>query len=166
MRRVLVVVGLVAGALFLVSPARAGGGCHGGGVASGAGTTVELAMNCMNPRVVRLDGDSAVVTFTNRDQVAHNVWGDRWGIDELRPGESETHLFGEGTNVYACSLHPGMVGAVVVGDGVGAAVAPVAKMTAKPAADIASPAAWLLAGVAGAALGAAFTTGARRLRTR
>lgn len=159
MRRLLLVVALVAIGVLVAPVARAGGGCHSGGVSSGSGSTVELSMNCMNPRVLRAAGDSAEITFVNRDAVVHNVTGEGWVVDELRTGESTKHVFPEGTHVYACTLHPGMVGAVVVGDGVGSAVAtatPVRAVSTSPASD-GSSSGWLFGALAGLLVGAAAT---------
>ena len=131
MRRVIAVMGLVAGLLFVAPAARAGGGCHGNAERNGTGDTVALSMNCMTPRVLHVEGDSAVVQFVSKDEVTHNIYGDGWGFDEVAPGMSVTHVFGEGTNVYACTLHAGMSGAVVVGDGVGATVAEATPIRAR-----------------------------------
>jgi plastocyanin len=166
MRRCLLVVGLIAIGVFAAAPARAGGGCHGG-VASGSGATVELSMNCMNPRVLRVDGTSAEVTFVNRDHVLHNVSGDGWGVDELSTGQATTQRFGEGTHVYACTFHPGMVGAIVVGDGVGSAIAAATPVRAvSPAASPnGSSAGWLFGMLVGLVVGviATFVTLRARL---
>jgi hypothetical protein len=74
---------------------------------------------CFTPTLLHTDvGDT--ITFTNRDVMEHNVapagWG--WGhVEPLRQGESFTASFDEpGIYSYACSLHTGMTGAVVVGE--------------------------------------------------
>jgi hypothetical protein len=162
MRRLLVVVGLVGAAVFPALPAHAGGGCHGDTVPSGSGTTVALEMNCMNPRVLHAAGNSAEITFVNRDQVTHNLYGDGWSVDELAAAKSITRVFAPGTHVYACTIHPGMAGALVVGDGVGA-VQPVRAV--RDAGD-SSSAGWLLVALAGVVVGSAGTVGLRRVRTR
>ena len=64
------------------------------------------------------------VTWTNRDAMAHNVVGvaATWGDPErtLYRGDSVSYRFDdEGVYPYACWIHLGMIGAVVVGDGVG-----------------------------------------------
>lgn len=100
------------------SPAVAGGGCHSG-VTQGVGDTVEMRDACFTPTTLfRVDpGDS--VTFVNRDEIVHNVGGNLWGhLDDLTAGEAFTATFEEaGIYPYACSYHPGMTGAIVVGDG-------------------------------------------------
>jgi len=100
-------------------PAGAGGGCHGG-VTQGTGDTVELIDACFTPTTLRIEpGDS--VTFVNEDSFVHNVTANLWGhFDDLEQGDSFTATFGEdGVYPYACTYHPGMTGAVVVGDGDG-----------------------------------------------
>jgi hypothetical protein len=58
------------------------------------------------------------VTVTNDDAMVHNLFGaGGWLHGDLGRGESTSHTFREpGTFAYACTLHPGMVGAVVVED--------------------------------------------------
>jgi hypothetical protein len=114
----------------------------------------------MNPRVLAA-AEGASVTFVNRDAVEHNLVGDGWFVDELSIGESVTRKFPIGTHVYSCTLHPGMVGAVVVGDG---AVAPALAAATTPT-DDGSSNAWVLAGLVGLALGSGLTAAVRRVRT-
>ena len=167
MRRLIAVAFVLAvSTLFVPTPAHAGGGCHGGGAPSGTGDTVVLSMNCMTPRVLRAGADGAV-TFLNKDEVEHNLSGDGWFVDELTTGETYERTFVAGTHVYSCTLHPGMVGAVIVGDGVAAPVAdvtPVQKVAAaSPVADETSDR--LALGLAvGIAIGCVATLATRRLR--
>jgi plastocyanin len=117
---VIIVVGAVLGIVALgVLPASAGGGGHcADPLAEGTGTAVEMRDACFTPAVLHVGVDEEI-TFTNLDPMAHNVapagWG--WGhVDALRQGDSFTASFAEeGTYPYACSLHPGMTGAVIVG---------------------------------------------------
>jgi len=100
-------------------PAAAGGGCHGG-VTQGKGDTVELVDACFTPTTLQVQpGDT--VTFVNQDSFVHNVGGNLWGhFDDLNPGDAFTATFDEqGIYPYACTYHPGMTGAIVVGDGLG-----------------------------------------------
>jgi plastocyanin len=100
-------------------PAGAGGGCHAG-VTQGTGDTVELVDACFTPTTLRIrPGDT--VTFVSKDPFVHNVGGNLWGhFDDLNSGDSFTATFDEqGIYPYACSYHPGMTGAIVVGDGLG-----------------------------------------------
>jgi plastocyanin len=110
----------------LASPnvAHAGGGClHGTPPSAGSGTRVDLAEACFTPTVISVRPGGAV-TFVNRDADEHNVvgvgmtWGDPDRI--LLHGDRETFRFSEqGVFPFACWIHPGMVGAVVVGTGLG-----------------------------------------------
>ncbi len=108
----------------LVAPAAAaggGGGCHGAYTPDAAGVSVALSMACFDPLVVRVKQGQTVI-WTNKDDMPHNVYGAgfAWGQsgDDLSKGESVSFEFSKpGTFPYACLVHPGMVGAVVVGDG-------------------------------------------------
>lgn len=103
------------------APARAGGGCHPGAVPDAGravrGTEVQMAMMCFEPRVLAVQPGTSV-RFTNDDRMGHVVIGTGWGAaDELALGESMDHRFSEpGIHPYSCYLHPGMNGAIVVGD--------------------------------------------------
>ena len=103
--------------------ASAGGSCHpGSGVSESRGTIVTMADNCFVATVLRVD-EGATVTFLNEDAVTHSVTGVAWTWGDETPigeGESVEHVFDEnGVYVYTCLLHPGMAGAIVVGDGSG-----------------------------------------------
>jgi plastocyanin len=116
----LATLGLVPG----VAGASGGGGC-GGPVTDSAGTTVEIKDFCFGPTILRVaTGDT--ITFVNRDPTPHTVLGANgaWGsYDALKHGHETTYGFSEaGVYPYVCTWHPGMVGAVVVGDGVGGAI--------------------------------------------
>jgi len=51
---------------------------------------------------------------------ANATWG---GYDALKKGHEATYEFAEaGVFPYVCTWHPGMVGAIVVGDGAGGAI--------------------------------------------
>ncbi len=109
-------VGLVA--MPAVS-ALAGGGCHEG-VTTGTGDTVEMADACFTPTTLQIDpGDT--VTFVNTDPMTHNVGGNLWGnLEGMDQGDVFTATFAQpGIYPYACSYHPGMTGAIVVGNGAG-----------------------------------------------
>ena len=101
-------------------PALAGGGCHAG-VTTGSGDTVEMVDACFTPTTLRVD-PGATVTFVNTDPMIHNVTANLWGhFDDLAEGDTFRATFDEpGIYPYACSYHPGMSGAIVVGDGTGA----------------------------------------------
>jgi plastocyanin len=100
--------------------AAGGGGCHMDAT-QGKGADVEIADACFTPTILHIDPGQSV-TWTNTDPFVHNVTANSWGyFDDLRQGDSFTATFGDaGVYPYACTYHPGMTGAVVVGDGLGA----------------------------------------------
>jgi plastocyanin len=115
--------------------ASAGGGCmHSTGPTTGRGDTVELSDMCFNSTVLYVEPGTDV-TWTNQDPMGHNVvgvggtWGDL-GLTLLQ-GDTVSYRFDEeGVFPYACWIHPGMIGAIVVGDGVGTDLAGVVPGTA------------------------------------
>jgi len=138
MRRAIVAL-LAASALAGIpaGPAAAsgGGGC-GAPTTEGTGDAVSISEFCFEPTVLYTE-PGARVTFQNLDPVRHNVLGAQgeWGSFEwLREGRSVSHGFVEsGVYPYVCSWHPGMVGAVVVGDPARAFSAePVSRSTEAP----------------------------------
>jgi plastocyanin len=114
------------GALVLlpgVASASGGGGC-GQPVTDERATGVDIEDFCFSPTIVRV-GVGDAVTFTNVDPFPHSVlganatWGDYAGFKK----KSMTYRFSEpGVYPYVCTYHVGMVGVVVVGDGVGGAI--------------------------------------------
>ena len=158
-------VGTLVGAAMAVLalgalPAGAGGGGHcADPLAEGAGTAVDMVDACFTPAVLHV-GVREQVTFTNLDPMPHNVapagWG--WGhVDEIPEGGSFTTTFDEaGVYPYACSLHPGMTGAVIVGGETGGAdageLAVVADVT-QPSTSGESPWWAAIAGMIGLAAG-------------
>ncbi|HWH31578.1 MAG TPA: plastocyanin/azurin family copper-binding protein [Egibacteraceae bacterium] len=104
--------------LLPAAPASAGGGrCHEG-FTDGQGPKVTTSGGCFLPTVVRVaPGDT--VTWRSGDGVGHNVVTSAGFGGDLPPKTPLTHTFAEpGVYPYVCTLHPGMVGAVVVGDGI------------------------------------------------
>jgi plastocyanin len=100
-------------------PALAGGGCHGGAT-TGEGDTVEMKDACFRPSTLRIaPGDT--VTFVNRDAMTHNVTANGWGrFERMNQGDTFQATFEEsGVYAFACQYHPGMTGAILVGDGTG-----------------------------------------------
>lgn len=125
MKRFVLVVASAIALVPLAAPAAAGGGgCHGNYVPDARGVTVELDDICFDPLVVRID-TGQTVQWKNTDPVPHNIVGAAmaWSVDgDLSTGESVSFRFNEaGTFPYSCTLHWGMVGAVVVGNGVSTA---------------------------------------------
>src|SRR5918999_5633531 len=118
MQRILLLASLFMAA-WPATPAEAGGGCHSAGpefARATAGTAVEMEGMCFLPGVLAVD-PGATVRFTNSDEVAHVVVGTGWGTTSpIAWNETVEHRFPEaGTYPYSCYLHPGMNGAIVVG---------------------------------------------------
>ena len=124
--RAAVLVSVLAGGLapvVLASTASAGGGgktCHDPDHVGVSGITVDAKESCFLPTILYVD-EGATVTWTNRDHVPHSVTGlaAAWGTKEktLQQGDSVSVEFSDpGVYPYTCFLHPGMVGAVVVGE--------------------------------------------------
>ena len=110
---------LLLSGLFAGSVA-AGGGCHAGLERDAAETSIRLIRNCFDPLLARVP-TGATVTFLNGDQQTHSVTGasNTWGTYEpIAQGERAVYLFTKaGVFPYFCIIHPGMIGAVIVGDG-------------------------------------------------
>ncbi len=106
--------------LVTAIPVAAGGGfCHYAAT-EGQGTTVELTQICFTPTVLHVQpGDT--VTFVNRDSFEHvlSAANGGWALtNRIGQGQSFSYRFSSpGIFPYTCYLHPGMSGAVVVGDG-------------------------------------------------
>jgi plastocyanin len=110
---------LVAAAVLPVvtaTSAVAGGSCHFPAT-DGPGISVKVEGLCFGPTVLRIKPGQKV-TWTNHDPFAHTVTGlgFQWASNgDLNQGESFTALFTKpGVYPYSCTIHPGMVGAVVV----------------------------------------------------
>jgi plastocyanin len=160
-------------AVTVADPAttQAGGGCHmdeGAGYTEGAATVVRMDVCSFEPTVIRVPVGTNV-RFLNTAQNEHAVSGRRntWGsLDIMAPGADFSHRFAKaGIYPFTCPLHPGMVGAVIVGQagqaaapltdvGVGTAAAP-----APAAADVAADGQTGSAGVVPAAVGGAVAGG-------
>ena len=166
MRRGWVVVVLTVAALTgpVVGVALAGGGCHLGATqADERGSdrvTIELKDACFTPSILQVD-PGTTVTFVNRDPFVHNVGGTAWGhFDTLLQGNRFAATFDEsGVYPFACSIHPGMTGAIVVGDGSGAGngsmvtAASTVDPPASPPARASSGYSWLPVALGGALIG-------------
>jgi plastocyanin len=175
---------LVALVLAPVAGVSAGGGCHGDNGAvhnEGETSVVRMDVCTFEPTVATVDVGTEV-RFLNTSAMFHVVTGEQqsWGSQgELRQGEELRQTFDRaGIYPYSCPLHPGMVGAIVVGDPSAAAAAPLgeaepgagaADATAAAAADAGlAPAVLLavgLATLAGVASMAALLTARRRTAT-
>jgi plastocyanin/tetrahydromethanopterin S-methyltransferase subunit G len=118
LRRLVIMVGALTMVMAAAPAAVAGGGCHGP-ITDEEGTTVVMEGLCFTPTVVRVaEGDT--VTWENADSTEHNVVSAAlpgYGTATLRRGGSASITFDDpGIYPYVCSFHPGMTGAVVVGD--------------------------------------------------
>jgi plastocyanin len=104
----------------VASLASGGGGC-GGPVTDDNGTRVNIRNFCFGPTILRVRaGDT--VTWVNRDSFPHIVLGANgaWGgYDNVRRngGQVSFRFVSSGIYPYVCTYHPGMIGAVVVGNG-------------------------------------------------
>ena len=100
------------------------------------------ALDCAFAPTITYVPVGTTVTFSNGSDWTHLVTGanQEWGSREaqIAPNGSVTHTFDQaGVFPYACSLHPGMVGAVVVGADSAAGLAP-GNGGAAPAAPVSS----------------------------
>jgi plastocyanin len=129
--------------VFPLAPARAGGFCMGDVPFTDARTTtVEMKRNCFGPTVARIDAGDRVA-FVNADGEVHSVAGANGTFGnahaEILPGDEVSFTFDrEGVFPYVCTFHPGMSGAVVVGDGTGK-VSSAAGITSGSAKDQSQP---------------------------
>jgi len=160
------------------APATAGGGCHAG-MTHGTGDTVLMREACFTPGILQVEPGTSV-TFSNEDPMTHNVSANGWGyLDPMERGD-RFHATFEAPGVYpfACTYHPGMTGAIVVGDGTGAGNGELVSVTSleppgpgirvrtvtEPASSSAVAIGWGLGGAIGLAIGLA--TGALAHRAR
>jgi plastocyanin len=175
-----IVVGAMTAVLGMPVAALAGGGCHGGATqADESGqreATIRIVDACFTASVTKVDPGTPV-TFVSTDQgLTHNVIGSEWGqFEDMTKGDAFTATFADpGIYPFACSYHPGMIGAIVVGNGTGVGSGwtvsvdpfePTTKTvpTVATAADGRIPAGAVIAiGVAGLVLGAGLALGLSR----
>jgi plastocyanin len=119
-RRILLVVVLALWPVVLLPAAPAAAGGHCADVTSGHSASVDLKGLCIFPTLVRVPSGGGEVTFTNYDEVTHVIVGAgyAWGSDgTMHHGDSFTASFTrDGVYPFQCYLHPGMSGAILVGD--------------------------------------------------
>ena len=95
-------------------------------------TVIRMDVCSFSPTINRVPV-GATVRFLNTSNVEHAVAGraGTWGSAILPVGTEFSETFdAAGTYPFSCPLHPGMVGAIVVG---GAAAAPAATAASDPA---------------------------------
>lgn len=147
MRAKLLLIGAVTAVLAFASVATvaAGGGCapEDSTHTRGTGTAVSIK-GCKFAPVVLSAPAGATVKWTHLDQYPpHNIHGLGWGMSMgryLEPGGTYTTTFDKpGIYPYQCSLHPGMSGVVIVGDGQLADSGPAPQLAAATAAPGQSP---------------------------
>lgn len=150
-----IVVGamLMVGVGFAPGVARAsgGGGC-GRSVTDAVGTRISIRDFCFAATILRVQ-PGETVTWMNYDAVPHTVLGANgsWGsFDSVRRngGEVSYRFVHSGVYPYVCTIHVGMVGAVVVGNGKPGRAAYAVTTNAGPVTLVQSP----MAG-SGAAIG-------------
>jgi len=114
---------LVLGA-FSVPSVSAGNPCFHGftmpAASSGTGNEIKLLPCAFAPTIAHVAVGSEA-TFVNGPDFSHLITGanQEWGSPdvELAPGSTVSYTFDQaGIYPYACVLHPGMSGAIVVGD--------------------------------------------------
>jgi plastocyanin len=93
---------------------------------AGGGTDIKLMPCAFEPTITQV-AEGTEVTFVNGSDFTHLITGanQAWGSPdvEVQPEASVSYTFDTaGIYPYACALHPGMSGAIVVGD-VGEALA-------------------------------------------
>ena len=159
---VLAMIGTLAG----VTAAQAGGGGHCE-PSEGDGGVVDLQGACFLPSTLHAD-TGETITFVNRDAFAHNVSGTGWGqYEDLAQGERFTTSFADpGIYPFACTLHPGMNGVVLVGQTGVSETAAAAQPITPSASGNDGGNSWLVAAAAGLLLGAAVGAGATSVRRR
>lgn len=145
-------VAALAAALVVPAPAGAGGFCSGygrekfvdvsGRGLSMKGNVVHMKDNCFKETVLRVSR-GATVQWVNGDAESHTVGGTAGTFGdmhaEIEPEGTVAYRFDEeGIFPYVCLIHPGMAGAIVVGDGEGPDVATVAAQVPPAAAGAAA----------------------------
>ena len=151
------------GTLIGGTTAWAGGGGHCDPT-EGSDTTVELAGSCFTATTSFVE-PGETVTFVNRDPFLHNVSGSGWGhYEDMVKGDTYSTSFpDQGVFAFACTLHPGMTGSIVVGDGAQATTARYVE-PASAAPPGTGTAGWIPAAALGLLIGAAAGAGIVRLR--
>jgi plastocyanin len=129
--RVLVALGLVLGSFAFATPVAAGDPCYHGfdqpPLTEGTDPQVKLLPCAFAPTVLRVAPGTTVEFFSGPYDVhlitgAGQLWGSR--DVEVQPDSMVAYRFDRaGTYPYACALHRGMSGTIVVGNGITKAAA-------------------------------------------
>jgi plastocyanin len=129
-RRLALLIGTLTllGAAFVLAPAVAAGDpCFhqmDNRPAASTGSTSQIAIgDCVFAPTVTRVATGTMVTWRNSSIQAHEVVGSNlaWGKHDklLEPGDTIAWTFDKpGVYGYACMIHPGMTGVVVVGDAI------------------------------------------------
>lgn len=119
----LLLTGAIGAYAFAIPAIEAGGGGHGCTTTprDGADEPVLIQANCFTPAILYVAPGSTVEWRSDDGGIAHNVTlfdGEVAGEEPtLMGGESVTRVFdAAGVYGYYCTVHPSMLGAVVVGD--------------------------------------------------
>lgn len=127
--RLLAASALLLGSLVYATPVAAGDPCYHGfdlpTRTEGSDSQVKMMPCAFAPTVIRVAPGTTVEWFSGPDFVhlltgANQEWGSR--DKEIVPGSTVAYRFDRpGVYPYACALHRGMSGTVIVGNGVAAA---------------------------------------------
>lgn len=124
MRRTALLSVVVGAIVVMGAPVAAGGACHSTAntLTEGRGfkgPSVPMETCAYTPTILFVNPGEQI-TWVNEDPVGHTVTGAllSWGSDApILPDESVSYRFDEaGVYPYYCTIHPGMAGAVVVGE--------------------------------------------------
>ena len=145
--RILAALALLLGSMVFATPVAAGDPCFHDmdrpPVTEGSATVVKMDRCAFVPTIVRVPVGTEV-QFLNSDVVGHEVVGANltWGEHDkiLDSGDQIAVTFATaGVHPYTCMIHPGMTGAVIVGDGATSAVTPGAAAANPPPAAQGAP---------------------------
>jgi plastocyanin len=119
-----VAAGSLAALVLTADVSTAGGGCHQERTTVGEGDQVKMEARCFEPTVLHV-APGTEVSFDNVDDQAHSLGGINWGSYYTNDGGDGLLVYGEsfkrtfqdpGYYPFACTLHVGMVGVIIVGD--------------------------------------------------
>lgn len=131
------------------------------------GTVIELSGACFLPSTLHAETGEAI-TFVNRDPSAHNVSGTGWGrYGDMSHGARFTTSFSDpGIYPFACTLHPGMNGVILVGQANASETTATAQSITPTTSGSGSGNAWVAAGAIGLLVGSIVGAGVMSARRR